>query len=79
MRINAVETVMLWVQLLIHLWNEYCYKGIARALRGEYVEEDSCSGKWEKVGFARVKLEVLINFLPVPCVSLDLGDGRRIS
>ncbi|KAF3781700.1 putative ribonuclease H protein [Nymphaea thermarum] len=65
-------------QLPIHLWNEYCYKGIAKAIRGEYVEEDSCSGKWEKVGFARVKLEVPINFLPVPSVSLDLGDGRRI-
>ncbi|KAF3779538.1 putative ribonuclease H protein [Nymphaea thermarum] len=53
--------------------------GGVRALRGEYVEEDSCSGKWEKVGFARVKLEMSINFLPVSCVSLDLGDGRRIT
>ncbi|KAF3784887.1 hypothetical protein EJ110_NYTH27548 [Nymphaea thermarum] len=82
LKINAVETVMLWVQLPqlpIHLWNEYCYKGIAMAIPGEYVEEDSCSGKWEKVGFARVKLEVPINFLLVPSVSLDLGDGRRIT
>ncbi|KAF3793963.1 hypothetical protein EJ110_NYTH08546 [Nymphaea thermarum] len=81
LKINAVETVMLWVQLPqlpIHLWNEYCYKGIAKAIRGEYVEEDSCSGKWEKVGFARVKLEVPINFLPVPSISLDLGDSRQI-
>ncbi|KAF3777801.1 Transposon TX1 uncharacterized protein [Nymphaea thermarum] len=82
LKINAVEMVMLWVQLPqlpIHLWNEYCYKGIARVIRGEYVVEDNCSGKWKKVGFARVKLEVPINFLPVPCVSLDLGDGQRIT
>ncbi|KAF3783664.1 Transposon TX1 uncharacterized protein [Nymphaea thermarum] len=76
LKINAVETVMLFVQLPqlpIHLWNEYCYKGIARATRGEYVEEDSCSGKWEKVGFARVKLEV-----PIPNPFYVLANNKKI-
>ncbi|KAF3784469.1 hypothetical protein EJ110_NYTH27264 [Nymphaea thermarum] len=70
MKITAEQTVL--------LWNEYSYQSMAKSINGVFVASDQCTTKREKLGFARIQIEVPVMFHPRPSIKLDLGDGRVI-
>ncbi|KAF3776507.1 hypothetical protein EJ110_NYTH48094 [Nymphaea thermarum] len=81
MKIKVEQSIEMWVrlpQLPVELWNEYTFQGIAKALRGRFLEKDPCTRKWEKLGFARVKMEVPLSFHPVPKITLRDGKGLAV-
>ncbi|KAF3773288.1 hypothetical protein EJ110_NYTH55712 [Nymphaea thermarum] len=81
MKITEEQTVLLWILLpgsLVNLWNEYSYQSMAKSINGVFVVLDQCTTKREKLGFARIQLEVPVMFYPRPSIKLDLGEGRVI-
>ncbi|KAF3786660.1 putative ribonuclease H protein [Nymphaea thermarum] len=81
MKITEEQTVLLWIRLPglhVNLWNEYSYQSMAKSINGVFVVSDQCTTKGEKLGFARIQLEVPVMFYPRPSIRLDLGEGRVI-
>ncbi|KAF3775420.1 hypothetical protein EJ110_NYTH50142 [Nymphaea thermarum] len=61
MKITAEQTVLLWIHLPglpVNLWNKYSYQSMAKSINGVFVASDQCTTKREKLGFARIQLEV---------------------
>ncbi|KAF3789681.1 hypothetical protein EJ110_NYTH05212 [Nymphaea thermarum] len=77
MKINEEESVPIWIHLPALpsvFWADYSYKSIAQALGGSFVRADSCMLQMERLGYARICIEVPLSFQPIPKISMGV-DG----
>ncbi|KAF3791961.1 Transposon TX1 uncharacterized protein [Nymphaea thermarum] len=77
MKINEEESVPIWIHLPVLpsvFWADYSYKSIAQALGGSFVRADSCTLQMERLGYARICIEVPLSFRPIPKISMGV-DG----
>ncbi|KAF3774611.1 retrotransposable element ORF2 protein [Nymphaea thermarum] len=81
LRLHEEESIPLWIrlpQLPILFWNIYSFKAIAQGLGAAFVRADECTMHRDKLGFARLCIEVSLNFQPVPKIKLEVRESKII-
>ncbi|KAF3787887.1 hypothetical protein EJ110_NYTH09643 [Nymphaea thermarum] len=81
LRLNEEESIPLWIrfpQLPILFWNSYSFKAIAQGMGASFIRADECTMHRDKLSFARVCIDVPLNFKPVPKITIEVR-GKKIS
>ncbi|KAF3780719.1 hypothetical protein EJ110_NYTH38385, partial [Nymphaea thermarum] len=81
LRLHEEESIPLWVrlpQLPVLFWNSYSFKAIAQGLGASFVRADECTLQKEKLGFARLCINVPLNFQPVAKIKLEAKETKIV-
>ncbi|KAF3776181.1 hypothetical protein EJ110_NYTH48924 [Nymphaea thermarum] len=79
MRLLEEESIHLWIrlpQLPVLFWNSYSFKAIAQGLGASFVRADECTMHRDKLGFARLCIDVPLNFKPVPKIKIEARENK---
>ncbi|KAF3792490.1 hypothetical protein EJ110_NYTH11318 [Nymphaea thermarum] len=79
MRLLEEESIPLWIrlpQLPVLFWNSYSFKAIAQGLGASFVRADECTMHRDKLGFARLCIDVPLNFKPVPKIKIEARENK---
>ncbi|KAF3794120.1 hypothetical protein EJ110_NYTH08154 [Nymphaea thermarum] len=75
LRLNEEESIPLWIQLPqlpVLFWNSYSFKAIAQGMGASFIRTDECTMHRDKLSFARVCIDVLLKFNPVPKITIEV-------
>ncbi|XP_031503876.1 uncharacterized protein LOC116266705 [Nymphaea colorata] len=81
LRQNEKEDIPLWIhlpQLPVLFRNSYSFKAIARGMGASFIRADECTMHRDKLGFARVCMDVPLDFRTVPKIIIE-AKGNRTS
>ncbi|KAF3773753.1 putative ribonuclease H protein [Nymphaea thermarum] len=82
MRIESSSRVRIWIrlpELLVEWWNPRVFTDIAELIGGAFVEADEYTRHIQRLGFARIKIEIPLGFCPLSEIELEVAGGKVVA
>ncbi|KAF3782443.1 putative ribonuclease H protein [Nymphaea thermarum] len=82
MRIESSSRVRIWIRLPevpVEWWNPRVFTDIAELIGGAFVEADEYTRHIQRLGFARIKIEIPLEFCPLSEIELEVAGGKVVA
>ncbi|KAF3779278.1 hypothetical protein EJ110_NYTH32147 [Nymphaea thermarum] len=82
MRIESSSRVRIWIrlpELPVEWWNPRVFTDIAELISGAFVEADKYTRHIQRLGFARIKIEIPLGFCPLSEIELEVARGKVVA